>query len=64
MKVLLSCTECAYEEWSSSERDMMNKIIIWNHIKKEHPSTAAHILRVYQRIPGSLFHMHAAPTHA
>jgi len=61
MKVLLSCTECNYEEWSSSDRELMNKIIVWNHIQKTHPSTAEHILRVYQRVPASLFHMHASP---
>jgi hypothetical protein len=38
----------------------MNKIIVWNHIQKAHPSTAEHILRVYQRVPASLFHMHTA----
>ena len=59
MKVLLSCTECDYEEWSSTEKELMNKIIIWNHVSREHPATAAHIMRVYQHVPVSLFHMHA-----
>ena len=61
MKVLLSCTECDYEEWSSTEKELMNKIIIWNHVTSEHPSTAEHIMRVYQHVPVSLFHMHAEP---
>lgn len=58
MKVLLSCTECDYEEWGSTDKVLMNKIIIWNHIQRAHPSTAAHIMRVYQHVPASLFHMH------
>jgi hypothetical protein len=60
MKVLLSCTECSYEEWSSSEKELMNKIIVWNHVTREHPATAEHIMRVYQHVPISLFHMHAS----
>lgn len=59
MKVLLSCTECNYEEWSSTEKELMNKIIIWNHVTEVHPATAQHIMRVYQHVPVSLFHMHA-----
>jgi len=60
MKVLLSCTECDYEEWSSTEKEMMNKIIIWNHVTREHPATAQRIMRVYRHVPVSLFHMHTA----
>jgi hypothetical protein len=59
MKVLLSCTECDYEEWSSTEKELMNKIIIWNHVTREHPATAQHIMRVYGHVPVSLFHIHA-----
>lgn len=59
MEVLLSCTECDFEEWGSTGNVLMNKIIIWNHVQKEHPQTAAHIMRVYQHVPASLFHMHA-----
>jgi hypothetical protein len=58
MKVLLSCTECDFEEWGSTENVLMNKIIVWNHVQKEHPETAAYIMRVYQHVPVSLFHMH------
>lgn len=64
MQVLLSCTECEYEEWSATEKELMNKIIIWNHIKKEHPATAERVMRIYQRVPLSLFHMHAAKSPA
>jgi len=58
MQVLLSCTECEYQEWGTTEKELMNKIIVWNHVKKEHPATAEHIMRVYQHVPSSLFHMH------
>ena len=58
MQVLLSCTECAYEEWGTDEGHLMNKIIIWNHIKKEHPETAERVMRVYSHVPQSLFHVH------
>jgi predicted small metal-binding protein len=62
MQVLLSCTECQYEEWGSTDKELMNKIIIWNHVKKEHPATAERIMRVYQHVPSSLFNVHAAHT--
>jgi hypothetical protein len=57
MQVLLSCTECDYKEHGHTEKELMNKIIIWNHIKKEHPSTAERVMRLYQHVPSSLFHV-------
>ena len=62
MQVLLSCTECEYQETGHTEKELMNKIIIWNHVKKEHPQTAERVMRVYQHVPSSLFHMHAPAT--
>ncbi len=59
MQVLLSCTECNYQEVGTEEGQLMNKIIIWNHIKKEHPQTAERIMRLYEHVPSSLFHMHS-----
>jgi hypothetical protein len=58
MQVLLSCTECDYQEVGTEEGQLMNKIIIWNHVKKEHPATAERVMRLYQRVPSSLFNMH------
>ena len=58
MQVLLSCTECSYSQMGHTEKELMNKIIIWNHVKKEHPATAERVMRVYQRVPSSLFHIH------
>jgi hypothetical protein len=59
MQVLLSCTECDYSESGNTEKELMNKIIIWNHVKKEHPQTAERIMRIYQHVPSSLFNIHA-----
>lgn len=59
MQVLLSCTECEFQESGHSDKELMNKIIIWNHVKKEHPATADRIMRLYQRVPISLFTTHA-----
>jgi hypothetical protein len=57
MKVLLTCTECTYQETGSSERTLMNKIIMWNHVKKAHPYLADRIMRVYNRVPDDLYNM-------
>jgi len=59
MQVLLSCTECPYQEVGTEEGQLMNKIIIWNHVKKEHPQTAERIMRLYQHVPSSLFNVHS-----
>ena len=59
MQILLSCTECDYQEVGHTEKELMNKIIIWNHVKKDHPATAERVMRIYQRVPSSLFNMHA-----
>ena len=59
MQVLLSCTECDYQEIGHTDKEMMNKIIIWNHVKKAHPATAERVMRIYQRVPSSLFNMHS-----
>jgi hypothetical protein len=58
MQVLLSCTECSYEEVGHTEKELMNKIIIWNHVKKTHPATAERVMRIYSRVPSSLFNIH------
>jgi predicted small metal-binding protein len=58
MQVLLSCTECNYQEVGHTEKELMNKIIIWNHVKKEHPQTAERVMRIYQHVPTSLFNIH------
>jgi predicted small metal-binding protein len=60
MKVLLSCTECDFEEWGTTERELMNKIVMWNHIKKAHIGMADRILRMYQTVPNNLYRMQQA----
>ena len=35
----------------------MNKIIMWNHVKKAHPYLADRIMRVYNRVPDDLYNM-------
>ena len=60
MTILLVCTECAYRESSSSEKKLMNKIIMWNHVKKAHPRTAERIMRIYETLPSNLYGMHPA----
>ena len=47
MKVLLSCIECDHEEWGSSDKEVMNKIVMWNHVKKAHAATAERIMKIY-----------------
>jgi hypothetical protein len=41
-----------------TEKELMNKIIIWNHVKKTHPATAERVMRIYSRVPSSLFNIH------
>ena len=55
MKVLLTCIVCDHEEWGNSDKELLNKIIMWNHVKKAHASTAERIMRTYQTLPGGLY---------
>ncbi|HEY5383586.1 MAG TPA: hypothetical protein VIJ88_03470 [Candidatus Paceibacterota bacterium] len=55
MKIVLMCPECDYQESSSSERELMNKIIMWNHAKKAHSRTAERIMRIYKTVPNNLY---------
>ncbi len=58
--VVLMCTECEYQVESSSEKRLMNKIIMWNHVKKTHPYMAERLTRAYQTLPHDLFDMRPA----
>lgn len=51
------CVECGYEESGSLDGQLMNKIIMWNHVKKAHPRTADRIMRSYQTLPNNLYDM-------
>ena len=57
MKVLLSCTECDFEEWGTSEGELMNKIKMWNHVKRAHIGMADRILRMYNTVPSHMYRM-------
>ena len=55
MKVILICSECGHKEHSSSDKQLINKIIMWNHVKKSHPRTAERIMRMYKIVPSALY---------
>lgn len=55
MKVLLICSECGHKESSASHKQLLNKIIMWNHVKKIHPRTADRIMRMYKIVPNNLY---------
>ena len=55
MTIELTCAECDYRESGSSDRDLMNKIIMWNHVQKVHPHVAERIMRIYNRVPDDIY---------
>lgn len=55
MKISLVCSECEYREGSWSEKTLMNKIIMWNHVKREHPHLAERVMREHQALPDYLY---------
>ena len=57
MKIALICTECEYREGGSSEKTLMNKIIMWNHVKKHHPHLAERVMREHHTLPDYLFNV-------
>jgi hypothetical protein len=44
MKIILTCSECGHQEWGTAEGMLMNKIKMWNHAKKEHPTQIARVI--------------------
>ena len=54
-KIVLACGECNYTAEGVKEKDLMNKIIMWNHSKKAHPLTAERIMKTYQILPNHLY---------
>jgi hypothetical protein len=55
MHIVRTCIECHYRHNGSSGRQLMNKIIMWNHVKKQHPHTAQRIMNMYCAAPDSLY---------
>lgn len=39
MELILKCKQCGYEEHGSSERALMTKVRMWNHLNREHPES-------------------------
>jgi len=58
MQVLISCVECGHSAEGHTEKELMNKIVMWNHMQKEHPATAERIMRLYNRVPTSIYTIH------
>lgn len=55
MNILLACHECGYQEWGREGRPLMNKIIMWNHVRRAHPRTAEQIMRRFETLPDNLY---------
>lgn len=36
MKLILTCRECGHRERGDSERELMNRIKMWNHVERAH----------------------------
>lgn len=55
MKILLECNECGYQEWGRESQPLMNKIIMWNHMRKAHAQKAEQIMARYQTLPADFY---------
>lgn len=44
MQIPITCRECGYQEWGSSDRPLMNRIKLLNHAVKEHPDNVSRVL--------------------
>ena len=55
MNLVLTCSECDYKTGGSTQKQLMNKIVMWNHVKRAHPQTADRIMRTYQTMPSDLY---------
>lgn len=49
-KVLLVCSECGHHEGGYSDRVLMNKIKMWNHVRRTHPDFAEHYMEELKRL--------------
>ncbi len=55
MKILLECTECRYQEWGRESQPLMNKIIMWNHVKRAHAHKAEQVMARHQMLPDNFY---------
>ena len=49
MKVLLTCRECGHQDWGSSDKEFMNKVKMWNHVRRDHPYIDATKIRLVMK---------------
>lgn len=38
MELVLTCRQCGHQEAGDSDRMLMTKIRMWNHLNREHPA--------------------------
>lgn len=60
MNIILSCSACGFEAVGSSEKELMNKIVMWNHVKRAHAETAEYVMRTSQMVPSDLYDVRQA----
>lgn len=54
MELVLTCKQCGHEEIGQTERLLIAKIRMWNHLNKSHPEmTDAFTQAVDQKMPSA-----------
>lgn len=56
MKITLACNECDFTDTGYIGKELMNKIIMWNHIKVNHLKTTNRIAERNVVLPDYFFH--------
>ena len=59
-EIVLMCTECDFSKTASQDNELMNKIIMWNHMKSAHPRIAEGITRMHKIVPNKLYNVRPA----
>lgn len=49
MKVLITCRECGHQAWGRSENPFMNKVQLFNHVRRAHPTIRANKLHLVMK---------------
>ena len=69
MKTIITCRECGHQENGDTERQLMNRIKIWNHVARVHqdrhikPSQVSLVMREYSEIALPQKHYRLQPSH-
>lgn len=69
MKTILTCRECGYQDNGNSEKQLMNRIKMWNHVARAHqdrdikPSQVSLVMREYSEIDLPQKHYRLQPAH-